>query len=89
MNSIGPMNFFRTTDTTDTTDTTIWKPGFIANSSLSIELFYFVADQERRERNPDNKRDQLKTAFPRRAYYIAQSLHNTRTFIIIYTLAKL
>ena len=28
MNSIGPMNFFRTTDTTDTTDTTIWKPGF-------------------------------------------------------------
>ena len=33
-------------------------------------------------------RDQLmKTAFPRRVYYIAQSLH--RTFIIIYTLAKL
>ena len=28
MNSIGPMNFFRTIDTTDTTDTTIWKPGF-------------------------------------------------------------
>ena len=31
MNSIGTMNFFRTTDptdTTDTTDTTIWKPGF-------------------------------------------------------------
>ena len=28
MNSICPMNFFRTTDTTDTTDTTIWKPGF-------------------------------------------------------------
>ena len=27
MNSIGPMNFFRTTDTTDTTDTTVWKPG--------------------------------------------------------------
>ena len=25
MNSICPMNFFRTTDTTDTT---IWKPGF-------------------------------------------------------------
>ena len=24
MNSMGPMNFFRTTDTTDTT---IWKPG--------------------------------------------------------------
>ena len=31
MNSIGPMNFFRTTDTTDTTDTTIWKPGFNQN----------------------------------------------------------
>ena len=29
MNSICPMNFFRTTDTTDTTDTTIWKPGLI------------------------------------------------------------
>ena len=28
MNSICPMNFFRTTDTTDATDTTIWKPGF-------------------------------------------------------------
>ena len=27
MNSICPMNFFRTTDTTVTTDTTIWKPG--------------------------------------------------------------
>ena len=26
MNSICPMNFFRTTDTTETTDTTIWKP---------------------------------------------------------------
>ena len=26
MNSICPMNFFRTTDTTGTTDTTIWKP---------------------------------------------------------------
>ena len=55
----------------------------IANSSLSI------ADQERRERNADNKGNQLNTAFPRRAYYLAQSLHNTRTFIIIYTLAKL
>ena len=30
MNSICPMNFFRTTDTTDTTDTTIWKPGLKA-----------------------------------------------------------
>ena len=28
MNSVGPMKFFRSTDTTDTTDTTIWKPGF-------------------------------------------------------------
>ena len=28
MNSICPMNFFRTTDTTDSTDTTIWKPPF-------------------------------------------------------------
>ena len=26
MNAMGPMNFFRTTDTTDTT---IWKPGLI------------------------------------------------------------
>ena len=26
MNSIGPINFFRTTDTTDTT---IWKPGLM------------------------------------------------------------
>ena len=55
----------------------------IANSSLSI------ANQERRERNLDNEIDQLKTAFQRRAYYIAQSLHNTRTFIFIYTLEKL
>ena len=43
--------------------------------------------------NADNKRDhQLKTAakVPRRAYYIAQSIHNARTFIIfIYTLEKL
>ena len=29
MNSIFPMNFFRTTDTTDTTDTTIWKSALI------------------------------------------------------------
>ena len=27
MNSICPMNLFRTTETTDMTDTTIWKPG--------------------------------------------------------------
>ena len=32
MNSICPMNFFRTTDATDTTDTTIWKPGFKLHS---------------------------------------------------------
>ena len=31
MNSIGPMNFFCTTDTTDTT---IWKPGFKAGSHI-------------------------------------------------------
>ena len=35
MNSICPMNFFRTTDTTDTTDTTIWKPGFKLTSDSS------------------------------------------------------
>ena len=35
MNSICPMNFFHTTDTTDTTDTTIWKPGFITETSMS------------------------------------------------------
>ena len=40
----------------------------IANSSLNI------ADQERRERNPDNKKNQLKT-----------TLHNTRTFYYLYT----
>ena len=33
-----------------------------------------IADQERRERNPDNKKDQLKT-----------TLHNTRTFYYLYT----
>ena len=33
MNSIGPMNFFRTTDTTDTT---IWKPGFNNKVTSSI-----------------------------------------------------
>ena len=35
MNSICPMNFFRTTDTTDTTDTTIWKPGLRINIVLN------------------------------------------------------
>ena len=49
---------------------------------------YFVADDRNAEKEtPNTKTDQLKTAFPRRACYIAQSLHNTRTFIIIYTLA--
>ena len=33
-----------------------------------------IADQERRERNPDNNKDQLKT-----------TLHNTRTFYYLYT----
>ena len=33
MNSICPMDFFRTTDTTDTTDSTIWKPGLIGSLS--------------------------------------------------------
>ena len=37
MNSIRPMNFFRTTDTTDTTDTTIWKPGFMETSRTTAE----------------------------------------------------
>ena len=27
MNSMGPVIFFRTTDTIDTTDTAIWEPG--------------------------------------------------------------
>ena len=37
MNSICPMNFFRTTDTTDTTDTTIWKPGFMETSRTNAQ----------------------------------------------------
>ena len=38
MNSIGPTNFFRTTDTTDTTDTTIWKPGLrVASVETPVE----------------------------------------------------
>ena len=39
MNAIGPMNFFRTTDTTATTDKTIWKPGFTnkkVNHSIAV-----------------------------------------------------
>ena len=39
MNSICPMNFFRTTDTTDTTDTTIWKPGF-----NNERMYFFLSD---------------------------------------------
>ena len=46
MNSICPMNFFRTTDTTNTTDTTIWKPGFMALSlpfpSLMLKLSVYL-----------------------------------------------
>ena len=34
MNSIGPMNFFRTTDTTDTT---MWKPGLSKHDVDGIE----------------------------------------------------
>ena len=34
MNSVCPMNFFRTTDTTDSTDTTIWKPGLREGDTL-------------------------------------------------------
>ena len=30
-------NFFDKTETTDTTDTTIWKPGFILASILSVK----------------------------------------------------
>ena len=37
MNSICPMNFFRTTGTTGTTDTTIWKPGF--KLLISFKMF--------------------------------------------------
>ena len=36
MNSICPMNFFRTTDATDTTDTTIWKPGLKAGFHIVV-----------------------------------------------------
>jgi len=41
MNSICPMNFFRTTDTTDTTDTTIWKPVF-----MEYKLTYLTKEQK-------------------------------------------
>ena len=37
MNSICPMNFFRTTDTTDTT---IWKPGLSGCLSSSFDKWY-------------------------------------------------
>ena len=48
MNSICPMNFFRTSDTTDTT---IWKPGFtplhsgafVAYSGVTLVSFRFIA----------------------------------------------
>ena len=42
MNSICPMNFFRTTDTTDTTDITIWKPGFTDEIEKKLIHFYEV-----------------------------------------------
>ena len=38
MNSICPMNFFRTIGTTDTTDTTIWNPGFIVQKHVPIRV---------------------------------------------------
>ena len=43
MNSICPMNFFRTTDATDTT---IWKPGLkevrvLVNALSVVKSFYF------------------------------------------------
>ena len=49
MNSICPMNFFRTTDTTDTTDTTIWKPGFAfrvfgtVQNKVSAEIAFSIS----------------------------------------------
>ena len=44
MNSICPMNFFRTTDATDTTDTTIWKPGFSSKrNNLARHLILWFA----------------------------------------------
>ena len=56
MNSIGPMNFFRTTGTTDTTDTTIWKPGlsvvrrkFIGQIQLYGNLPYNCSIQQKRQ----------------------------------------
>ena len=45
MNSICPMNFFRTTDTTDTTDTTIWKPGFKRFSERYYSFFNKFTDK--------------------------------------------
>ena len=45
MNSICPMNFFRTTGTTDTTDTTIWKPGFKLSSEQMVAV---ICDGTRR-----------------------------------------
>ena len=42
MNSICPMNFFRTTDTTETTDTTIWKPGLSVSELFREEIFKLV-----------------------------------------------
>ena len=59
-----------------------------ANRSLSIELFC-CGIILLPIRNAEKETPTTKTAFHRRAYFIAQSLHNIRTFIIIFTLAKL
>ena len=44
MNSICPMNFFRTTDTTDTTDTAIWKPGLSFQCCLRADGVIYKED---------------------------------------------
>ena len=44
MNSICPMNFFRTTDTTGTTDTTIWKPGLMQNFARTNRDYFGIFD---------------------------------------------
>ena len=46
MNSICPVNFFRTTDTTDTTDATIWKPGLNESHKRDHEFFEKLAEKE-------------------------------------------
>ena len=85
MNSICPMNFFRTTDTTDTTDTTIWKPGFRQTTSNNSTIARAARTHVQHEHFPHSINHIFFWRLCRRP--CLETLHNVSSSLDVYLIS--